>query len=63
MGQYAKGISYRTVHEGACFAIDRFETGASHMDAPTASDTPDSTLTAAYDSLDGVVRSFSFAQP
>lgn len=64
MMQYLKGVSYRTVHDGACIAIEQLETGSSYMDdAPSKDDIPQATLDAAYAALDSVVKTFSFARP
>ncbi len=64
MMQYEKGVSYRAIHEGACIAIERVETGSSYRDDPASpKDIPDTELQAHYDALDAVVKTFSFARP
>jgi hypothetical protein len=63
MMQYVKGISYRTVHEGACVAIEQIATGSSYRDEPSSEDISDTVLTAEYEKLMAVVQSFSFARP
>lgn len=64
MMQYVKGVSYRTVRDGACLAIEKLETGSSYRDdPPSADDIPEATLTRAYQALDAVVESFAFARP
>jgi hypothetical protein len=64
MMQYLKGVSYRTVHEGNCFAIEKLETGSSYKDdPPSKADIPDSVLNADYAKLDAIVQTFSFARP
>ena len=64
MMQYAKGISYRTVHEGKCIALEKIAAGSSYQDDPdSADDVPQATLDAQYAELDRVVDSFSFARP
>jgi hypothetical protein len=63
MMQYARGVSYRTVHEGKCIALEKIRTGSSYRDEPNEADIDDGVLDAAYESLDPVIMSFSFARP
>jgi hypothetical protein len=64
MMQYAKGVSYRTIHDGACFALEQIETGASYRDdAPSSKDISDTVLQKHYADLATIVQSFSFVQP
>ncbi len=64
MMQYVRGISYRTVHEGACVAIEKIQTGSSYRDdAASVKDISDETLQAEYEKLTGIIESFSFARP
>lgn len=64
MMQYAKGVSYRTVHNGACIAVEKIAAGSSYRDDPVSSDdVPQATLDAAYTSLDAVVSAFAFTYP
>lgn len=63
-GQYLSGVSYRTVHDGSCIAIEKLETGSSyHDDPPSRSDVPQAKLDAAYAALDPIIASFSFSRP
>lgn len=63
MMQYEKGVSYRTVFEGRCYAIEKIVHGSSYReDAPSAEDIPDSVLEAEYQKLDDIVTSFQFAR-
>lgn len=62
MMQYASGVSYRTVHEGACIALEKVRTGSSYRDVPSPEDIPDEVLDAEYAKLDAIVQSFSFAR-
>ena len=63
MMQYLKGTSYRTIHEGTCFALEEIETGSSYRDDPPSSaDISDAMLAQKYKELDGIVQSFSFAR-
>lgn len=64
MMQYVKGVSYRTVHNGACFAIEQLQTGSSYRDDPkSSSDVADEVLQAKFKALDAVVKTFTFVQP
>lgn len=61
MMQYLDGISYRTVHNVICFAVEQLKTGSNYRDDPaSAKDIPDAVLNAAYDRLDGIVQTFKF---
>ena len=62
MMQYASGISYRTVRDDECMALEQIRTGSSYREAPTERDIPESTLEAEYGALDAIVQSFSFAR-
>lgn len=64
MMQYAKGESYRTVHQGLCYAIERIAAGSSYReDPPSPEDIPEEVLEAEYAKLADIIRSFSFARP
>lgn len=64
MMQYAKGVSYRTVYEGTCYALEKIATGSNYRDDPASSkDIPEAELTKHYDELDAIVHSFMFARP
>jgi len=63
MMQYAKGISYRTIHEGRCIALEKVRTGSSYReDAPSEKDVSDDVLSEEYEALSRIVESFSFAR-
>jgi hypothetical protein len=63
MMQYVKGISYRAIHDGACYAVEKLATGSSYRDDPaSADDIPQATLDAAYSALDSVAASFQFSK-
>lgn len=62
MMQYLKGISYRTVHEGRCIALEQIQTGSSYRETVSEGDIPQETLDAAYEALDKIVQTFSFAR-
>jgi hypothetical protein len=64
MMQYVKGVSYRAVHEGKCFAIEKIQVGSSYReDPPSAEDVSDEELQKQYANLDKVVASFTFVRP
>lgn len=63
MMQYVKGVSYRVIHDGACYAVEKVATGSSYRDdSASADDIPQATLDAAYSALDSVVASFQFSK-
>ncbi len=61
--QYVKGISYRTVHDAECIALEQVESGSNNQGAPNSMDIPNSVLEQHYASLDQIVKTFSFARP
>lgn len=63
MMQYVKGVSYRTVYEGRCIALEKVRTGSSYREeAPSERDIPDAVLNEEYEALSRIVESFSFAR-
>ncbi|MES2931412.1 MAG: hypothetical protein V4682_01795 [Patescibacteria group bacterium] len=63
MMQYAKGVSYRTLHEGRCIALEKVRTGSSYReDAPSEKDIPEEMLSGEYEALASIIESFSFAR-
>ncbi len=63
MMQYASGISYRTMHEGKCIAVEKVRTGSNYKDDPASpKDIPEETLTAEYDKLSTIIESITFAR-
>lgn len=63
MMQYAKGVSYRTMYEGRCIALEKVRTGSSYReDAPSEKDVSDDVLSKEYEALSSIVESFSFAR-
>ncbi len=63
MMQYVKGVSYRVVHNGTCYVMEKLATGSSYQDDPdTEKDVPQATLDAAYGALDPIVESFTFSR-
>ena len=63
MMQYVRGISYRTVHEGTCVAMEQVRTGSNYRDDPPSNkDIPDTTLENEYNALDVIVSSVVFVR-
>ncbi|HEY0948099.1 MAG TPA: hypothetical protein VGE53_01220 [Candidatus Paceibacterota bacterium] len=63
MMQYARGISYRTIHEDVCIALEQVRTGSSYReDAPSERDIAEATLDAEFENLDAIVASFVFVR-
>lgn len=63
MQQYVEGVSYRTVHEGVCIAVEKARTGSSYRDEANAADISDEALAEEYTALENIIQSFSFARP
>ncbi len=63
MMQYIKGISYRTIHDRACIAMELVATGSSYVDVPTVKDISQATLDAHYAELAPLVDTFAFVRP
>ncbi len=64
MMQYVKGISYRTMHEGKCVALEKIAVGSSYRDDPkSAEDMSDAELEKHYTALDQIVETFMFVRP
>ncbi len=64
MMQYVRGVSYRTVYEGNCFAMEKILSASNYRDdPPSPKDIPDAELEQHYIELDGIVHSFIFARP
>lgn len=63
MQQYVRGVSYRTMHDGACIAVEKIAAGSSYRDDPASpDDVPDTLLEERYEGLDSIVESVSFAR-
>ncbi len=64
MQQYVRGVSYRTMHEGRCIALEKIAVGSSYRDDPASDkDIPQATLDAKYAELDRIVQSFTLVRP
>lgn len=62
MMQYLQGESYRTVHNGLCYALEKVKTGSSYRDDETKEIISDEKLDAYYKSIDMILNSFVFTQ-
>lgn len=62
MMQYVRGVSYRTIFEGRCIALEQIRTGSIYREAPSERDIPDAVLDAEYEKLTAIVASFTFAR-
>lgn len=64
MSPYVDGVSYRQVHEGKCFAIEKIAVRSGYREDPESPDEiPDELLAERYEGLDSIVQSFSFTRP
>lgn len=62
MMQYVRGVSYRTIYEGKCIALEKVQTGSSYRDEANTKDIADETLQTEYEALSAIVESFAFAR-
>ena len=63
MMQYAQGVSYRTLFEGKCIAMEKVRTGSNYQEGPASpKDVSQDTLDAEYAKLEAIVQAFSFAR-
>jgi hypothetical protein len=60
MMQYLEGVSYRTIHNGICYAVEQLKTGSSYRDVPNAKDIPDSVLNSYYNQIPDIIKTFKF---
>jgi hypothetical protein len=60
MMQYIEGISYRTVNNGICFAIEQIKTGSNYRDQPSPNDIPDAVLDFNYNIISNIIKTFKF---
>jgi len=60
--QYVEGISYRTIYNDTCFAIEQLKTGSNYRDVPSPQDIPDSVLNSYYDSIIEIIKTFKFTR-
>jgi len=63
MQQYVRGVSYRTVHDSKCYALEKIAAGSNYKDDPDSTeDVADTLLLERYDGLDQIIESFVFAR-
>lgn len=63
MQQYVRGVSYRTMHEGRCVALEKMATGSNYREDPASiKDIPDAELDARYQDLERIVQTFTFVR-
>jgi hypothetical protein len=62
MMQYIEGISYRTVHNGMCFAVEQLKTGSNYRDESSSEDIPDAVLDSYYNSISDIIKTFKFTK-
>lgn len=61
MMKFLSGYSYRTIHGGVGYAIERIKTGSIYRDSNNSSkDIPDSTLDSYFNQTSKIVKSFQF---
>ena len=61
MMQYMGGKSYRTVHNGLCYAVEQLKAGSSYRDDPkSAKDISDELLGGYYDQGAAIIKTFKF---
>ncbi|AIL66054.1 hypothetical protein NOVO_08675 [Rickettsiales bacterium Ac37b] len=60
MMQYAKGLSYRTVHDNKCFVIEQIKAGSNRMSNPNPQDISDKILESYYYLTGKIIKTFKF---
>lgn len=60
MMKYVSGISYRTGHNGRCYAIEQIRSGSNYRDSAKAADLSQKQLDAYYYLAGKIVRTFRF---
>ncbi len=63
MMRYQKGVSYRVLHEGKCYALEALVGGSNYRDEASADDVPETLLEGEYTKLDEIISSFTFSTP
>lgn len=62
MSQYLRGVSYRTIRDGACFVIDQLVTGSSYRDERSYPAIPDSQLDGYLAQAGVIAQTFRFVK-
>lgn len=60
MMQYLEGRSFRTVHNGMCFAVEQLRTGSSYRDTTSSVENIDAALRGYFDTGWDIVKTFRF---
>lgn len=60
MMQYLYGVSYRTIHNNICYAIEKIKTGSNYSDGPMPNDISQSVLDGYYDQIFDIIKTFKF---
>lgn len=62
MMQYLEGVSYRTLHEGRCIAVEKLRSGSSYRDESETETVSQEELDAQYNALDAIVRTITLVR-
>lgn len=62
MMKYVRATSYRTVHNGACYALEEIVAGSSYRDEPNANDLTEQALAHESEKLRAITETFRFAR-
>lgn len=60
MMQYVKGVSYRTLRDNRCYAIERIASGSSYRESVSENDLTEEELEAQFEALIPIVESIQF---
>jgi hypothetical protein len=62
MMQYVQGVSYRTVHNGTCFAMEQLKAGSTYKDESMTAGIPEEQLDVYYSQAGEMARTFRFTK-
>jgi len=62
MMQYIKGVSYRAVHNGACFVVEQLATGSVYTDPTMTAGMSQATLDSYFEEAGTIARTFQFTK-
>lgn len=62
MMQYEIGVSYRTLYEDRCIALEQVRSGSTYREGVRPEDLSEDALLAEYEKLSSIVESFTFAR-
>lgn len=62
MMQYVQGVSYRTLHNGMCFAVEQLKAGSIYRDESMTAGVPDEQLDLYYSQAGEIARTFRFTK-